>query len=333
MRSPSEVAGRPTALALLGLALALSGCGTWSNEDLRFYEALPTRPELRVEVPASADAAAARVVGRLDATAPAICGPLGVATTWQWAKPTSDRINASVDWILGLVDVVRGYPPTTRLADGRIWGPFDDDKHPGVEIRIVILRSYPASAGGLPEHAYSFEARAKAVGGPFTPLLSGAFVGPSARQGLGSVRLDFDAIRAQGLADPTTDPPTGLMSVQYDRAVEPRSVQLSLAQSPGFGLVQFDYSFLGWLDGRGRFAYAFAQGGDRVTFAAAFDGAGAGRGEATFTSALGATGSFRQCWDPAACLIWVDDPAGYSCGGGTCSGGAETACPVVPPAP
>jgi hypothetical protein len=108
-------------------------------------------------------------------------------------------------------------------------------------------------------------------------------------------------------------------------------VGLSLVQSPGFGLVQFDYAFQGWADGRGHLAYAFKDdAGALVTVKAGFDAAGAGRGLSSLRLAGGLTGQFAQCWDAAACLVWVDDPSDYSCGRAGCSGGAESACPAVP---
>jgi len=318
MRSGTELA----AAALLLLA----GCGNWSNEDLRFYAALPTRQELHVAVPGAA-ATSAVAGGPLALTA--ACGALGDAETWLWAKPTSDKLNASVDWVLGLVEVVRRVTPTSRLDDARIWGPFDDDKHPGNEMRISIVRSWPDGREAAPLHTYAFEARRKAGGAAFTPIISGSFAGPSAGAGHGSLTLAFDAIWALGMADDTS--PRGAMEIAYDRRVEPRTVGLSLVQSPGFGLVQFDYAFQGWADGRGHFTYAFRDAaGNLVSVKAGFEAAGAGRGLSTFRAAGGATGQFAQCWDAAACLVWVDDPNDYSCGRAGCSGGAVSACPAVP---
>ena len=335
MRSPSEVSARRRpgarrrALLALLASLGATGCGDWSNEDLRFFAALPTHDELAVVVPAGAAAPLAGAGGRQAALA--TCGPLGAAETWLWAKPTSDRLNASIDFVLGLVDVVRRYPPTTRLDDGRIWGPFPDDHHPGNELRIVILRSWPDGPEAPPQHAYTFEARLAAAGGPFRPILSGLFVGPSATRGTGALTLDFEAIRELGMADP--DAPRGEMRVQYARDLEPRTVRLSLASSAGFGLAQFDYAFTGYADGRGRLDYAFVNAdGDRAEVSAGFDAAGAGRAETTFFPIRfpRLTASYQQCWSAAACLVWSDDVNGYSCGGGACAGGVESDCPVVP---
>jgi hypothetical protein len=317
-----------TSGSLLALALALAGCGTWSNEDLRFYQALPTSPELHLAVPS---AQAVPVVAGAAQAATVACDPaLGPATIWEQARPTSDDINRSIDRVLGLVDVVRRHPPTTRLPDGRIWGPFDDEHHPGIQIQIVIMRSFPAGLEA-PQYDYAFQARLGAGVEPFRPILEGSFVGPSARQGHGGVRIHFATIWLLGMADP--DSPRGEMQIQYDRTAEPRTVQLALARA-GFGLAQFTYSFQGYVDGRGRFHFAVVDArGDRIELDAGFDAAGAGEGVAMFTTAAGATGSFRQCWKANGCLSRIADPTGYSCPGGTpCDLGVDALdCPVVPP--
>jgi hypothetical protein len=313
-------------LAALALAAAAAGCGDYSTEDIRFYEALPTRPDLRVEVPLSAAVAAG-------ATAAVPACTIGSADPWLEARRTSDGINASVDWLVGLVDVVRRFPPTTRLDDGRIWGPFDDDRHPGVRITIRITRS--TLADGTLEHVYQFEATrpAEPVPAVYT-VLSGTFRGPSATHGQGSLMLDFEAIHRAGMQD--ADTPHGRMDVAYDRTVDPRAIGLEVATAGAFGLVQqFTYQFEGHQDGRGRFLYRFqkpAPGGgtDTLTVSASFAADGAGRGRMQFQAASGASGTFHQCWSAAACLTWLDDPAGYSCGGVVpCTAGAESACPAV----
>lgn len=328
MRSPTSAA------AALALGLAAAGCGTWSNEDLRFLAALPTADELRVAVPAGAAAAVAAADGRLAAVAAPACGPHGASERWLWAKPTSDQLNASVDGLLGLVDLVRRFPPTTRLDDGRIWGPFDDDRHPGVQLRIVILRSWPQGPDGPAEHAYAFEARRPADGGPFQAVLSGTFVGASAVRGHGALELRFDLLAALGMADPGS--PGGVMRVDYDRTAEPRAVALTLTDRGASQLLVFDYRFAGYADGRGRLRYAFENGaGDRAVVAAGFDAAGGGQGEVTYYPAAlgGASVGYRECWGADACLVYSDDESPYSCGAavGGCAFGDPADCAAVPP--
>ena len=313
MRSVTRAAGAAA------LALALAGCGNYSTEDLRFLAALPQREDLRVEVPAQG-------------TPGALVGPCATrpADVWLWAKPTSDGLNAGVEFVLSLVDAVRRHPPTWRKDDARGWGPFDDQNHPGREIQVVMGRTYPEDRGGQAVYVYAFQARVKGTQA-FTNVLTGAFAGGSAQSGSGGVTLDFDALWALGMNDART--PRGTLQLGYDRASDPVTIGLTLAQD-GFGVAQFGYGYVGYADRRGMFAYRFRDSGNVFTVAAGFDAAGAGRAYVDFVAAGGlATGSFRQCWDANACLAYVRDPGNYSCGAPPCDLGVVADCPDVPWAP
>jgi hypothetical protein len=302
----------------LGLALAfgLAGCGDYSTEDVRFLAALPLREDLRVEVPEAA------------AGAQAACGT-AEAEIWLSAKPTSDGLNASVDFLVGLVDAVRRLPPSERLEDARRWGPFDDRNHPGREIQVTIARS---GDGDGVEHGYRFEGRVKG-GGAWTAILTGTFRGPSAEIGRGELQLSFEALWALGMNDAGT--PHGVMLASYDRTAVPRTVGIDLGQG-AFGVGGFNYGFEGYRDGSGWFEYRIrtaARPLDTLTIASSFDEAGAGRAEVTYQTWLGFGGSFRQCWDAFACLVYVEDPNDYSCGTPPCSFGEVGSCPAVPSPP
>lgn len=311
--------------AVLGLCLGLCACGDYSTEDLRFLAAVPSREDLRVEVPAEAAVAAG-------ASAQVAACPTRPADTWLRAKPQSDQLNAAVEFLLGLVDVVRRQPPDWRAEDARGWGPFPDARHPGREIRVTIVRQYPDGPEGPPAFFYAFDARVAAGDGAWTTVLAGSFAGASASRGTGTLGLDFDALWTLGMAD--ADTPRGRMGVEYDRSGTPVTIGLLLEQD-GFGLAQFGYQFEGQPDGSGRFTYAFRNAdGDLLVVTASFDAASAGRAAVGFRTALGITGGFRECWDPTACLVYVDDPVAFSCGGSApCSFGEVSACPAVPSPP
>ncbi len=276
-------------------ALAGSACGNYSTEDVRFAEAMPTQGQVRISVPVQ--------------SAQALCGPLGESAIWSWAKPTGDGINAGVDWILSVVDTARQSTPTTRTQDGRVWGPFPDEKHPGGEILIRVDRTYPN--GGV-EYDFALEGRAGGEG-TFVPIFSGTFTGPSARHGSGSITVDFDAVWALQMND--VDSPHGQVQILYDRTGDPRRTTFNLEQSPGFGLAQFGYAWTGFASGNGTFDYAFqdqvsAQGSALVfKVGARFDGEGRGRADVEVDDGSAVLGSFQECWDAQACLVWVHDPA------------------------
>jgi hypothetical protein len=327
MRSATRLAP----LALLA-TLAAAGCGNYSTEDLRFLSALPTREDLHVVVPAPGTSAGALVSTAGYSAACPSGTTLGDATIWQWAKPTSDGLNKGVDFLVSLIDRIRAYPPTARHGDSRRWGPFDDKNHPGHEIQVLMDRSWPAGTGGPPSFTYAFQGRIKGTA-TWHDLITGTFTGHSSARGSGTVTLDFLRFHTVGIAD--VDTPYGSMNVAYDRASDPVTIDLTLAQG-GFGVVSFGYRFTGYADGTGAFDYAFRNAaGDLLEVRTGYDAAHAGRLEVSVTpsGATSIAGSFRQCWDVGECLVYVDDSANFSCGTPPCSGGAIGACATVPASP
>jgi hypothetical protein len=302
-------------IAALGALAAAAGCGTWSNEDIAFVEALPTSQALKVVLPVPA--------------AQALCAPPGASEVWGWARPTGEGMNALVDLILGFVDTVKRVTPTTRAPDARTWGPFDDSKHPGKEVRVTMGRT--RDTDGTPIYSYVFDARPE--GGAFQVVLEGTFRGESARAGRGEFALHFDVIRALGMSDrPDTDP-TGDLTVQYDRTSDPRTVGLGLRSQAGH-LSAFDYGFAGYASGNGVFHYAFTNPEQQQWVVDAhFDAGGAGRADVTVNLSPTVSLGFSECWDAAGCVTDVKDPhagpllpSGISklCTDGVCPSGA---CP------
>jgi hypothetical protein len=122
------------------------------------------------------------------------------------------------------------------------------------------------------------------------------------------------------------------MLASYDRTSEPRTVEIAFGEG-GFGVGRFQYGFAGYRDGSGWFEYRIPKGLDTLTITSSFDPSGAGRAQVSYQTWLGFGGSFRQCWDASACLVYVDDPSNYSCEAGACSFGSSDACPAVPVPP
>ncbi len=299
------------------LALAAAGCGTWSNEDIAFVEALPTSQALKVALPAPAGQA--------------LCGPPGPSVIWEWAKPTGDGINAGVDWLLGLVDLVKQSPPSTRKRDERVWGPFGDSRHPGNELRVTMTRT--RDEAGVPTYTFAFEARAG--GGAFASAIDGDFTGESARAGHGSLTIHFGVLRALGMNDKESDP-VGDMTIHYDRTGDPRTVSLGLPVD-GLGLTAFDYDYAGYSSGNGLFHYKLVFTTGSYVVDAWFDATGAGKAfvQVSLDAFPNQLYAFDECWDSAACVTNVNDPRagtlffpdGVSklCAGGVCPRGA---CPA-----
>ncbi len=302
--------------ATIAAALLCAGCGNYSTEDLEFLAALPAREDLRTEVPAGGTAGAATVC------------TIRPAEVWLRSKPASDGWNAGVELVIGLVDAVRRYPPTWRRDDARGWGPFPDERHPGVEIQVLMSRDHPAELKGEPRYAYAFQGRWIDGTDGFRNIITGAFEGPSSARGKGFVSLDFDALWALGMNDAGT--PRGTVPIRYDRTGDPVNILLTLYQD-GFGIPQFAYAFRGWRDGSGKFGYRFrdSTSGNVLTVVASYGSSGAGRGSITVTTPLGFTGTVRQCWDAAACLVFQEDLSSIAGG----PAGNPLDCPTVPEPP
>ena len=293
--------------ACAAVALAFAGCGTWSNEDIAFVEALPTAQALRLALPAPA--------------AQPLCAGLGESQVWLGARSTGDGLNAGVDAMIALVDTVKSVPPTDRREDERVWGPFDDARHPGKEIRVTMARL--RDAAGVPTYAYAFEARPR--GGVFQAVLDGAFTGASARAGKGTFTLRFPVLRALAMNDSPTDPVSDV-AVTYDRTGDPRTVTLGLEQD-GFGVTAFDYAYAGYAAGQGSFSFALTDAQARkLLIDAEFTATGAGHARVAVVGANGGRLAYDQCWDEASCITFVRDPFGISglCQGASCPTGA---CP------
>ena len=294
---------------------ALSACGTWSNDDIAFVEALPTSQALKVALPPPAGQA--------------LCAAPGPSEVWGWARPAGEGLNALVDLVLGFVDYVKSVTPTRRAADARTWGPFADAKHPGKEVRVTMTRT--RDVDGAPIYAYAFEARPP--GEAYQTVLDGTFRGDSARKGRGAFALHFATLRALAMDDhPDTDP-TGDLTVEYDKTGDPRTVDLDV-QTQAASLVAFDYGYAGYANGNGFFHYAFTNAQQqRYVVDAHFDAAGEGRADVAVVLSPTLTLGYSQCWDRAGCVTNVDDavsglfPEGISklCKNGVCPKGA---CPT-----
>ena len=231
---------RSVGKAILALFL-LSACGNLSNEDIAFAEALPRTRDLHFSVPAQ--------------TAQPACA-LGEASQWvAGARDTSDKINAGVDAVLGIVDAIRRASPTRREPNLRVWS-FPDQSHPGVQIEASLLRVATPPGSDPAAQPWSFAIDARRGSGPFLEILYAYFVGATARSGQGLISIDFDNSRALQINGPTD--PTGIMTIHYDLTGVALTLRVELGAT-GLGLAPFSYFFSGNPDGSGHFDYLFLE--------------------------------------------------------------------------
>jgi hypothetical protein len=302
----------------LAALLLFTACGNLSNEDIAFALALPHKADLHVAVPVQ--------------TAQPACA-LGEASQWAvGARDTGDKLNAAVDAVLGVVDAIRTATPTTRKPDLRVWD-FPDGKHPGVQLEASLLRVQQPPGSNPADQPWSFAIDARRGSGPFLEILYAYFVGADARTGQGVIAINFDNSRALQIDEPND--PTGVMMIHYDLSSATRTIRIELGAT-GLGLSQFSYFFAGNSDGSGHFDYLFPDAqGNRWALQTGFTSAGAGKATLNVRTPLGATGTLTECWDPTACLTYVQDPLSIvpTCGAipaPLCVLGNSATCPNVP---
>jgi hypothetical protein len=306
--------------ALLLLALATSGCGgNYSNDDVEFLVALPTKDALTVRVPAQSQA-------------------LGTdASFHKLTVETAESVNAGLAQMLNLVDLIKALPPTQRLPDARLWGPWPDDQSPGFEVEFVLTRE-------TDHFKYAFQERRKGVG-DFVPLIEGTYFTDTAHTGHGTLDVHFKAANTlKGVTDLGT---ANLLEgeVVYVNDVNPRSVKTQLSSLDGNGNpASISYEYLEHPDHSGELLYEatadFANNGgapEHLHVWAQWTASGAGRADAradkgAFDTAQFDRDVFTQCWDSTFGEVYFDSElqkSGVNVAPGIgCSTDGRTKCPV-----
>lgn len=179
---------RTSWLLLLGCLLAACG-GNFSNDDLEFLNALPTREALTSKLPTSGQpVSGGSLRQRTDALAVGEPSQL-----YQDTRNASDTFNGGLDQLLGFLEELRKLPPTSRDPDHRVWGPWADDQHPGTEARFVMTRADEF-------FTYQLQSRPKGAGdAAWWSLVEGTFkANGGLRQGEGALRVLAAETRAHG---------------------------------------------------------------------------------------------------------------------------------------
>ncbi|WP_257458147.1 hypothetical protein [Archangium lipolyticum] len=122
-------------LLLLGCFTASCG-GNFSNDDLEFLNALPTREDLTAKLPGTGESVSEQGLGqRTELQA------LGnISQRYVETRRVSDEFNTGLDGLLTVLERIRKLRPTTRASELRVWGPWDDAEISGHELRFVMNR-------------------------------------------------------------------------------------------------------------------------------------------------------------------------------------------------
>jgi hypothetical protein len=280
---------------LLVLAgICLSSCGNYSNEDLDFQLALPEDGDLDAKLPQALTNAAASEYYKLTRN---------VVTTF----------NGGAAALVGLVDHVRGYSPTSRSGAERIWGPFTDDKHPGWEIRVVMDRlADPSAPPPAFKISYSIQLRdTTQTGSSFFDFMTGTYDSSgSARQGVGHMHLDVQA--ARDAFYPVDDfGEMKQLDLDYNTLQYPITVNMVVQNVTTAKTLGATYGYSENADGSGQLKFDWTvdvvpgvPGATDVSFISRWLGSGAGRADAYLSTGKVAVGT--DCWglDTVADYVW-----------------------------
>lgn len=302
-----------------GLASALAACGNYSNEDLIFMSAVPTSSQLAVVLPA----------------------PQPTVTEAELSKSTHGGIatvNALLNGVLGVIDTVRSYEPTSRSANERVWGPAPDSNKPGWQWELKIDRQ----ADGTTFDYHLFVAT-QAPPATWVEFISGTYDGAGgAKQGSGAFTAHFADVVAAAYpvdGDAAQYQTLSLTYQNYDTEGSPVSAVLSVVRmkpdANGIMTASFGYEIL--TDGSGEITFQAAGnivGGtttETVTIHAQWLPSGAGMATCTITAGADIGATQTECWDSTFEATYNDKP--WSATEDVNPGQMAAFCPTLPTLP
>ncbi len=281
------------------VALTVSGCwGTWSNDDLEYINALPTKDTLEGQPGGTTgqplSGAATKQQGLFGSMGHAV--PLNVGDPSEGFNETvsaTKALNTMIDFIVGVVAFIETVPPTTRTKTSRVWGPFPDKDHPGFDLRITVNKADAS------HFTYTFEWRKS--GGAYFSLVDGAATATAnLHRGQGQITIHSQAARENlGGWDGIDE-----LDLGYDTSTFPTAVDVTAVASNNAGTVEWVYQQAKDTSGRLQFTLrpdpTATNGGLVEAQAISFwlsDGSGEEVGSVTQGTWTGAHGT--ECWDAA----------------------------------
>lgn len=303
-------------MGLLLLSLAACG-GNYSNDDVVFREAVPTRDALASKLSSSqaaleASSGVSASVGgtRAPTRAAAVGDSSGIA---QLTVGASEGFNQGLFKILDVLQAVISLEPTKRLPDQRVWGPYPDGQHKGFQVQLVMDR-----AGAH----FDYRVEVRRVGtAEWTKVIGGDFDSAGElRKGKGSLHFFDEAARSVGYDLTFSDVST--IDVTYQTRVDPITVTLVVnsVTHPDIPLLAFDYA--AGADGGGQLRFdvtAQLAGGDlspldTLDILSRWKADGSGRADVGIVAGDFAGASYVECWSGSDTVLYSDaswsDPVG-----------------------
>ncbi len=196
-----------TRKSLLFAALMLAGCGRMDREE-EFRSVLPTKEMVEVKTPAkSGQGLMVDSVGEQSAQGQ-------TSDLYTLTRGATVLVNGGTLAVLGLVDGVTKYQPTTLTEDTAVWGPHTE---------ALARNTWKLTVKKTGDNTYSYTVSAKAkdaADSAFVDVIVGSHTAavneadePMKGFGQGEFTLDWD--KAQTL--PEHDNNVGRMTVKYSR--------------------------------------------------------------------------------------------------------------------
>jgi hypothetical protein len=281
---------------LAALVAAAASCGNYSNEDLEYMNAVPARVDIAAEIPRS------------------LILPANEA---ELSRLTHDVIAAFNGALLFLeaADLIRGYQPTSRIPNGRVWGPAPMEKQPAWQWRFIVTRD-PAA----PEmFSYAFQVQRIDTEDAWLPFIEGSFVKTGGvRKGMGHFRIQTDVLRLAGFPIEINAKGELLkeLDVMYSTAAFPISVTMKMvlytdaAAGAFLNTVTIEYHYEAQANGQGAMEF---KGTDSATgwtlgIISRWLATGRGRADARAQDGAGIDMTRTQCWDDSFRATYNNTP-------------------------
>jgi hypothetical protein len=281
-----------------GLTATMAACGDYSNEDLLYMSAVPSSTQLAVVLPAA-------------------------ATTVMQAELAEDthtgiaNVNTMLGNVLGLVDAIRSYEPTSRTSNSRTWGPFADSNHPGWQWKLLVSRQ----ANGTTFDYHLSVQNTKAATPTWVEFVTGTFdLAGGVKQGNGTVAADFSALAAASFPLDADTSPLATLTITYQNYQTPGSpvsVRLEIDRAtadPTTGVTKVTFTYEILADGSGEIAFTLVGNVipgpaiETLALNAQWGSTGAGKATLAVQSGDGAGMTQTECWDATFEASYNDKP-------------------------
>lgn len=264
--------------------LVLCGCGSWSNEDLLYAQALPRSEDLKSQLSTPSQQ------------------PLSVgdpSKTYDETKKGSDNFNTVLDGILSGLDGIRKIVPSKREENKRTWGPYADDKHPGFDVKVEITR--------LEEKKYAWSIQMRPRLGEFFEIGGGEFTQTTEtlRQGTGNFHFEGKVAREKLMEEGKPDDPDKI-TFKYETDRDPVRVNIEFEFPMS---VTAAYAFNGFVDTSAVLQWIATDPANlnatKVSYLAGWDTKTAGRADFVILQGNWAPAMGTECWDPGHIIVYA----------------------------